>query len=184
MPLPPDLGHLFHIPEFKTPGGAGGDTGRFQSLIHTILAVVTLFHLTGLAVPLGRTPGAGRHTGFASHAKVFVDENNAVTTSFLHGAGGAGRHAPRIFTMKTGHENKGYLGQPPDEFRTDLDDLAEFGSFGKILIGLALDFTGMTANAFFGVLVQIIFTHLKASALYAHVHGFRGYTGVTVTKVS
>jgi len=159
MPFTTNLGHVFHIPELQAAGGAGGHTGRAFACIHPVLAVITFFHFSRVWIPLGRTPGAGRHTGFTPYAEILVDKYNPVMGPFLHGPGGTGRHTPWIFTVKTGHENKGYLGQPTDKFRAHLDDLAGFWTLGKVLIGFALDLTGMTPNTFFCVLVQIIFAH-------------------------
>jgi len=161
MPLTPNLGHVFNITEFQATGCAGGHTGWFQSLINSIHAIVTLLNLPGIWVPLGGTPGTGRDTGFTTHTQIFVNKDNTILASFLHGPCGTGRNAPWVFTMKTGHENKRYFWQPANKFRAHLDNLAGFGSFGEIFVGLALDFTCMASDTFFNILEQIIFTHSK-----------------------
>jgi len=160
MTLPADLGHILHLPKLQAAGGASGDAGRFQPLVDAVHAVIAFFNLSGLLIPLGSAPGAGRDTGFASHTKVLIDENNPVLTPPLHGAGGAGRHAPWIFTVKTGHKNKRYLGDLGNGLGAHLDNLAGPGPGRQIFICLALDLTGPAPDTFFGILEQIILAHL------------------------
>ncbi len=90
MALPSDLCHLLDRPEFQTAGGAVGHAGRFQALVDPVHAVIAFFNLSGLLIPLGRAPWAGRYAGFASHAQLFFHKYNAVLAALLHGAGGAG----------------------------------------------------------------------------------------------
>jgi hypothetical protein len=61
--------------------------------------------------------------------------------------------------VKTGHEDERHLGQVVDELGSHLNDLAEFGTFGQIFVGFALDFTRVTPDTFFCVLKQIILAH-------------------------
>ncbi len=61
--------------------------------------------------------------------------------------------------MKAGHENKRNPWYVSNGFGTYLDNLAGFGTGGQFLIGLAYDFTGMAANAFSGILKQVVVTH-------------------------
>ncbi len=159
MTLTADLGHVRNFAELKASGGAGSDTGRIEACINPILAIITFFYFSGFLVPLGGTPGAGGDTGFAAHTKVLINKHDPVFGPFLHGAGGAGRNAPGIFTMETGHENKGYFGYVGDYFGSYLDDLAGFGPCRQVLICLALDLTGAAADTFFCILEQIILTH-------------------------
>jgi hypothetical protein len=157
--LPPDLGHVLDFSEFQATRGTGGDAGGFQTLVQPIHAVITFHHFSGARIPLGRAPRAGGDTGFASHTQVLLHKYNAVRGPLLHGPGGAGRHAPGIFTVKAGHEDKRHLWQVIDKLGSHLDNLAGFGTFGKIFIGFALNLTRVTPNTFSTVLEQIILTH-------------------------
>jgi hypothetical protein len=152
MAFPADLRHLFHITEPEAMGGARRDAGGFQSLIHSIHAIVAFDDLSGFRIPLGSPPGAGGNTGLAAHAKAVVHKNDAVTAALLHGARRAGGHTPGIFTMKAGHKNIRGTGKTTDHLRPDLDDLAQSGSDRQVLVGFALNFAGMASDAFLGVL--------------------------------
>jgi hypothetical protein len=61
--------------------------------------------------------------------------------------------------VKTWHKHKGRPGKAADEFRPDRYDLAEFRAGRQGLVAFADNFTGMTPDAFLGVLEQIIFAH-------------------------
>ena len=140
MAFPADLGHVLHRAELQAMGGAGGHAGRIQSLVHPILAIITLDHLSGIRIPLGCAPGTGGNAGFASDAKAVVHENDAVAAALLHGSGGTCGHTPWIFTVKTGHENIGCPGLVIEHFRTHLDDLAGPGLRWQGLIYFTLNF--------------------------------------------
>jgi hypothetical protein len=81
-----------------------------------------------------------------------IHKNDAITAAFLHGAGGAGSYTPGIFTVKAGHEYIRGPGKPADHLGPHLNDLAQPGAHRQILVGLALNFTGMASNALFGIL--------------------------------
>ena len=81
-----------------------GYTGRIQALINPVHAVIALHCFTGLRVPLGSSPWAGRNTGFAADAKGGVYEDDAVLGPFLHRAGRTGGNTPRLLAVKTGHK--------------------------------------------------------------------------------
>jgi hypothetical protein len=61
--------------------------------------------------------------------------------------------------MKTEHEDEGCSRQTADQFRTDLDDLAQTRARRQAFIGFALDFAGMAANAFAGILGEMVPAH-------------------------
>jgi hypothetical protein len=144
--------HVFGKAELKALGGARSYTGRFETLIQPVHAKVAFDHLADLGIPLGRSPWAGRDTGFASHTQVVVHGHDTVFAALLHGPGGTGRHAPGIFAMETGHEDKRRSWQAADEFRANFDDLAQARPNGQILVGFALDLTSAAADAFAGIL--------------------------------
>ena len=159
MAIPADLCHIFHLAELQTMGVTGGHASGIQPLVNPIFAIVALDHLAGFRIPLGSPPGAGGNAGFTSHTQAVIHENDAVASALLHGTGGAGSHTPGIFTVKAGHENIRGPGKPADHLRSHLNNLAQPGAYRKILVGLALYFTGMAADAFFGVLKQIVLAH-------------------------
>ena len=110
MALAADLGHVLHLAEMQAVGGADGNAGRLQPGVDPVLAVVAFDDLAGLGVPLGRPPRAGGYTGLAADAQALLDVDDAVLGPLAHGAGRAGSDAPRIFAVKTGHEDVGRLG--------------------------------------------------------------------------
>ena len=116
--------HFFRDIEREAVRGADGHTGGFQTLVDAIHAVIALDDLSHFRVPLRGTPGAGGDTCFTPHTEIVVNENNAVFFAALHGTGGACRDTPRIFTVKTGHENKGRPGFAVKKFGSHLNDLA------------------------------------------------------------
>jgi len=67
--------------------------------------------------------------------------------------------------METGHENKRYFGHFGNGLGAHLDNLAGPGPGRQILIGLALDLTGPASDAFFGILKQIILTHMSSGVI-------------------
>ena len=81
-----------------------GYTGRFQTLVDPVHAVITLHGFAGLRIPLGGSPWAGRNTSLAANTKGGVYEDNAVLGPFLHGAGRAGGNTPGFLAVKTGHK--------------------------------------------------------------------------------
>jgi hypothetical protein len=143
----------------KTVRRANGHTGRFQALIHPVLAIITLDHFSGLRIPLGSSPGTGGNAGFTSDTQGCIHKYDSVFGAFLHGACWTGRDTPRIFTVKTWHEHIRSPGKPSDKFRADLDDLTNPGAYRKRLIAFTCNFTGMASNALFGILKKKVFTH-------------------------
>lgn len=140
-------------------GGANGHTGGLESSVHAVFTIVAFDHLAGFLVPLRRPPRAGRHAGFAAHAEVFVNKDDPVLRAFLHGAGRAGCHTPRVFTMKTGHEGEKGARQGTDEFGTYGHNLTELWTDRQVLVTLASHLATMTTDAFLAVLEQIMFAH-------------------------
>jgi hypothetical protein len=159
MALPFPFRHHLSFPELKTLGGTGSDAGRFQALVDPILTIIAFDHLTNFRLPLRRAPRAGGDAGFAADTEVVVDKDDAIAGSLLHGAGGTGGDAPGVFAMKTEHEDESGSWQATDQFRADLDDLAQTGARRQALIGLALDLAGMAANAFAGILGEMVPAH-------------------------
>jgi len=152
MALAPDLGHVFDLAEIQAVGRADRYAGRFQALIDPIHAIVAFDGSAGFRIPLRCAPGAGRDAGLAPHAQVRIHKNDAVFGSFLHGPGGTGRHAPGILAVKAGHKNIGSPGQTAYKFGTDRNNLADAGTDRQILVALALNRTGVTADTLFGIL--------------------------------
>jgi hypothetical protein len=140
-------------------GGTGSHACRFKPGIDAVHAVVAFDDLALFRIPLGCSPGAGGNAGFAAHTKFMIHIYDAVFFSAGHCARGAGRHAPGILAVKTGHEDVRSTGYIVDQLRTYLDNLAEPGADRQRFIGFALNFTGMAADAFFGILNQVVFTH-------------------------
>jgi hypothetical protein len=151
--------HRLPFPELQTLSGAGGDAGGFQPLVKPIHAIIAFNHFADFRLPLRRSPGAGGDAGFAADTEVVVDKDDAVAGPLLHGAGGAGGDAPGILAMKAEHEDEGGSRQSADQFRADLDDLAQTGARRQALIGFALDLTGMAADAFAGILGEMVPAH-------------------------
>jgi hypothetical protein len=163
MSLSPDKRHIFHFAEIKALGGAGANAGGFQSLIDTIHAIVALYHLAGIGVPLGGTPGACRNTGFASNAKGMVHEDDTILAALLHGTGGTCGDTPRILAVVAGHKDISRARHAADIARAHLQNLTQPRSDGQVFIGLALNFTGAATNTFACILKQIIVTHNSSS---------------------
>ena len=124
VPVTFGLGFFCRIAEMKTFCDTFGYTGRFQTLVDPVHAVITFHSFTGLRVPLGRSPWAGRNTGLAANAKVGVYEDNAVLGPFLHGARWAGGNAPGVLAVEAGHKNIGHPRKVDYFFRADGNDLA------------------------------------------------------------
>jgi hypothetical protein len=61
--------------------------------------------------------------------------------------------------MKAGHENKRDPWYVTNGFGTHLNNLAGFGAGRQVLIDLAYDFACMAADAFSGILKQVVVTH-------------------------
>lgn len=151
--------HCLLFPEFQALGGAGGNAGRLQPLIKAILAIIAFDHFADFRLPLRRPPRAGGDACFATDTDVMIDKNDAIARSLLHGAGGTSGDTPGIFAMKTKHKDEGGSWQATNHLRTDFDDLAQTGARWQALVGFALDFTGMTANAFAGILGEMVPAH-------------------------
>jgi len=128
-------------------------------LVDPVLAVVAFHHLAEFRIPLRRSPRAGGNAGFTADTKVVVDKDDAIAGSLLHGAGGTGGDAPRVLAMKAEHEDEGGSRQAADQFRADLNDLAQTWALRQAFIGFALDFAGMATNAFAGILGKMVPAH-------------------------
>ncbi len=61
--------------------------------------------------------------------------------------------------MEAGHENERDFGDIINGFGAHLDNLAGFGTGRQVLVHLAYDLAGMAADAFSGILKQVILTH-------------------------
>jgi hypothetical protein len=160
MPLASRLTFGTRLAEVKAFGDTLGYTSRFQTLIHSIHAKIAFDRLAGLGVPLGGSPGTGRNAGFAAHAKFFVYEDDAVRRAFLHGAGGAGCHAPRILAVEAGHKHIGHARQIVYLPGTDGYNLGQSRPNGQIVFCFAMGFTAEASDAALGILVDVIFTHM------------------------
>jgi hypothetical protein len=136
-----------------------GHTGGFQTLIHSIHAVITFHRLSGLRVPLGCAPGAGSDTTLATDAERFLDRDDAILSPLLNGPRGTGRHAPWAFTMKTGHKNIRHAGEIIDPFWANRNDLAEAGTHGKRVLHLAMRFATETSDTTFNIVIYVILAH-------------------------
>lgn len=123
--------HFFRYVEREAVRGTDGHTGGFQALIDPIHAVIALNNFSHFRIPLRGSPGTGGDTGFTSHTEIVVNENDTVFFAALHGTSGACSDTPRVFTVKTGHKNKGRPGFVVKKFGSYLDDLAGPGLWWK-----------------------------------------------------
>lgn len=105
MTLTSYLGHVLHLSEAQAMRRADSDTGRLESLVDTIHAVVAFDSLPNLLVPLGSAPGTGCDAGFATDAEFRFYKYNSIFNPFLHGSRRARGYAPGIFAVEAGHEN-------------------------------------------------------------------------------
>ena len=90
MPFPPALRLQRRRTEMQAFGDAFGHTGRLQTLIDAVHAIIAFNRFAGLRIPLGRSPGTGGDAGLAAYTQVRFDKDNAVSGAFLHGSGRAG----------------------------------------------------------------------------------------------
>ena len=135
------------------------DTGRLQSLIHSILAVVTLNDRARIWIPLGGTPGAGRNADLAANTTRSIDEDDAILWPFLHGACGANGDTGWALTVKAGDKHIGHARQIVHQIRPNGDDLTEPGTDGQNVLCLAVGLTTEASNAALGIMIDIVFTH-------------------------
>jgi hypothetical protein len=140
-------------------GGTNGCAGWLETLIHSILAVVTFDHFPGVGIPLGSPPRACRHTTLAAHAESRFHKNDSVFCSLLHGSRRAGCNTPRILAVKTRHENIGGLGQVINDFGPHPDDIGGSGIREEVFVAFACNRAAITGNALFLVLIKIIDAH-------------------------
>ena len=133
--------HFFRDIERETVRGTDGYTGGFQPLVDSIHTIIAFDNFSDFRIPLGSPPGTRGNTGFTSHTEIVVHENDTVLFAALHGTGGAGGDTPRVFTVKTWHENKGRPGFVVKEFGSHRYDLTGPGFRRKRFVYLALNFT-------------------------------------------
>ena len=146
-----------------------------QPGLEAILAVVTLDHLARGRIPLGGTPGTGSHAALASDADAGFHEDDAVLLATLHRACGAGLDAPGLLTVEAGHEDEAKARLSGDVHRADKDDLARGRSGAEALVGLAVHFAGLAADAVRFVVAEGVGAHLSPPSFTA---------GLTRTMVS
>jgi hypothetical protein len=151
------------LAEMQAFGDAFGDTGRFQTLIDSVHAKITLDGFAGRRVPLGRAPRAGRDTRFAAHAKLTIDENNAVLGSFLHRTRGTGRDTPGILAMEAGHKDISHAGQVVDLSGAHGNDLGQPRPDRQIVLCFTMGFAAETSDAALGILVDVVLAHAISS---------------------
>ena len=76
--------------------------------------------------------------------------------------------------MVAGHENVGSPRQVADEFGPDLHDMARLGADRQVFIGFAGHFAGEAADAFAGILKELVVTHflllIVLETLYSRRH--------------
>jgi hypothetical protein len=157
--LPANLCHILNLAEMKAVRCTDCDTCRFQTLINPVFAIIAFDYFSGLRIPLGRPPGTSGNTGFASYTQIDVGKNDTIFGTLLHGTCWTCCDTPRIFTVKTWHKHIRCPRKSPDKFRSNLDDLTNFGTWWKCLVAFAHDFAGMASNALFGILKKKVFTH-------------------------
>jgi len=148
----PHLRNLFRLSKMQAVSRTHRHACGFQADVDSILAVIALNHLAGFRIPLGGAPWAGGHARLAPDTEVFINKNNAVFRTFLHGPGGTSRYAPWIFTVKTRHKSVRCFGEFTHKLWTDGDDLANFGADRKVFVALASNLTAVAADAFLCVL--------------------------------
>jgi hypothetical protein len=61
--------------------------------------------------------------------------------------------------METGHEDISGPWQTTDKFRPHSDDLTDPGAHRQVLVALALNGAGVTADALLGILKKVILAH-------------------------
>jgi len=145
--------------KMKAVRRAHGHTSRLKPLVDSVHTIVTFDHFPGSGIPLGGAPRTCRYAGLATYAKGCIHKNYSVLRPFLHGTGGTCRHTPGVFTVETGHEGIGRPGQVSNELWPNGHNLTEPRAYRQILVNFAGDFTTVAADAFLGVLEQIILAH-------------------------
>ena len=110
-------------------------------------------------MPLRYSPGAGRDAALAADAQTGLDKDDAVLLSLLHGPGRTGLNAPRIFAVVTGHEDEPHSRLSVDLVGAEGKDLARRRAWTEILVGLAMHFASLAADAIRLVMVKCVHTH-------------------------
>jgi hypothetical protein len=151
------------LAEMQAFGDAFGDTGRFQTLIDSVHAKITLDGFAGCRVPLGSAPRAGRDTRFAAHAELTVDEDNPVLGSFLHCTRGTGCDAPGILAMETRHKDISHAGQVIYFSGSHGDYLGQSRPDRQIVLRFTMGFAAEASDAALGILVDIVLAHAISS---------------------
>jgi hypothetical protein len=163
--LAPVIGHLLLLFQVQTSRDTLRDAGRPETLVNPVFAQITFYRFQGLGVPLGNSPWAGVHALFTSDTLFFVHKDDAVFRPLLHGAGGARRHAPGVFTVKAGNKRKHHPRDFTGPFWPHLIDPAEAGPFRKLFIGLAMHFARMASDTSIYVLEKHVLAHAAFSSL-------------------
>jgi hypothetical protein len=127
--LPSGLRFSCGLSEMEAFSHALGHACWLQTLVYSIHAVITLDGFSGLWIPLGGTPWTGCDAAFTAHAQGLFHKDNPIFRSLLHGASGAGRNAPGLFTVKTWHKGVDHARQGIDPFWPYGYDLAEAGAY-------------------------------------------------------
>lgn len=141
-------------------GSAACNACRVQSLINAIHAEIAFHYLAGQLIELRNTPGASFSAVFAAIAQFLLHVNQSVSFADGHGASWACWNAFWFLAVQTGL----ILGAVSQfavlvSFGPGNDDPVELQPLRDLVLDLAMDLTGLTANA--SVLVQLdsVFAH-------------------------
>jgi len=114
-----------------------------------VSAIIAFDDLTRFAIPLRHSPWTRSDTRLASDAEGLLNKNYAVFRPALHRTSWARRNAPRILTMKAGHEYEVHARDVPDYLWSYRDDPPESWPDWDIIFCFAVYLTGTAANTFF-----------------------------------
>ena len=153
------LRHEFFLAEMEATGNTFGNASRLKSQIDAIFAQIAFDRDAIFLDELRHPPGTGVEAQFAAYAFFGFHEDNTVFGTLLHGVRGAGGDAPGCFAVKTGDEAESHSGDLIHDFWANLVNPAQTGTVGKFLVGLTVNFTRVTADAFIHILKDHVITH-------------------------
>jgi hypothetical protein len=136
-----------------------GNAGWHEAIINPVHAVVALYYLAGLIIPLWSTPRAGPHAGLAPYAELVIGEDNAVLCPLLHGPSWASSHAPGSFAVVAGHEDEVHFGNIVYHLGSHRLDAAKPGPHWQPFILFTMNFARQAGDALGAVMEKIVLAH-------------------------